>query len=105
MKTAFFTHCSDDWYEPVGCYKLEQSLKRLHPEIPFIRFGSAAIAEQRQRDPALHWDIMIPVWGRLLSTEFDLLIHFDADSVVAGRLDEVLEGDYDIAAVRNNDDF
>src|SRR5258706_5889535 len=105
MKAVFFTHCSDDWYEPVGCYKLEQSVKHFHPEIPFIRFGTEEIDEQVRLHPGLHWDIMIPIWGQLLADEYDLVVHFDADSIVTGRLDEILGGDYEVAGVRNNDDF
>jgi len=105
MKTAFCTHCSDDWYEPVGCYKLEQSLRRFHPEIPFFRFGSKEIAEQLRAEPRLHWDVMIPIWGKLLAREYDLVVHFDADSIVTGHLTELLSGDFEVAGVRNNDDF
>jgi len=105
MRTVFYTHCTDDWYEPSGCYKLEQSLKRFHADIPFVRFGSKEIEEQKRQEPRLHWDIMIPIWGKILSKDFDLVVHFDADSIVTCSLEELLAGDYDIAGVRNNDDF
>src|SRR5258707_1278112 len=102
MNTVFYTHCTDDWYEPVGCYKLEQSLKRFYPDIAFVRYGSAEIFEQMRLQPGLHWDIMIPVWGKMLAKDYDLVVHFDADSVVTGMLDDVLAGDYEVAGVRNN---
>lgn len=40
--------------------------------------------------------------GRLLSEEYEHVIQIDSDSIVTGPLNELLEGDYDIAAPLNN---
>jgi hypothetical protein len=40
-----------------------------------------------------------------LTNDFDLVVHFDADSIIVDRLDELLVGDYDIACVKNNNHF
>ena len=48
---------------------------------------------------------MIPFWGQKLAQDFDLVIHLDADSIVVDSLPELLWGDFDVAGVRNNDDF
>ena len=48
---------------------------------------------------------MIPFWGQKLAQDFDPVIHLDADSIVVDSLPELLRGDFDVAGVRNNDDF
>jgi hypothetical protein len=103
-KVVFYTHVTDDWFQPVGAHKLIASAKHFHPNIPFIVFNSEAINQIFKRYPWAHWDVMIPFFGEQLSEEYDLVVHFDADSIITDTLDELLEDDYEVAGVRNNCD-
>jgi hypothetical protein len=105
MKIAFCTHVSDDWYFSIGCQKLERSAKYFHPEIPFFTFKSDAINKEFAKDPRVNWCTIHPVITSRLVDYFDLVVHFDADSIITGPLDAVIEGDYEVAGVRCNNDL
>lgn len=107
MKACFSTWCTDDYIDRVGLEKQQASLAYFHPDIPRYVFNS------RDTDMSMkkyNWpDIkmyMMPVQPieRQLYDEYDLVIHIDGDCTVTGPLDELLEGDFDIAGVRNNSD-
>lgn len=108
MKTLFVTHVSDDWYESVGASKLVASAKYFHPEIPFYVFGTKEIEELFKIHPNVNWNTLQPFTTIHGLNEFDMVVHFDADSMIVGRLDELLSEDnlkYDAIGVRNNNDF
>lgn len=101
-KICFCTHVSDDWYIPGGAKNLEKSFKYFHPDIDFITFKSKEISEEFNRGK--NWYTMNPAVTRRISSNYDLVVHMDADSLVVGKLDEILSGDFTIAGVRNNND-
>lgn len=101
---AFCTHVSDDWYIPGGAKKLEQSAKYFHPEIPFYTFKSDTIKKLFESDSSITWFTINPHISIKLADEYELVVHFDADSIIVDRLDELLENDYEVAGVRNNND-
>lgn len=108
MKTLFVTHVSDDWYESVGASKLVASAKYFHPEIPFYVFGTKEIEELFKIHPNVNWNNLQPFTTIHGLNEFDMVVHFDADSMIVGKLDELLSEDnlkYDVIGVRNNNDF
>lgn len=108
MKTLFVTHVSDDWYESVGASKLVASAKYFHPEIPFYVFGTKEIEELFKIHPNVNWNTLQPFTTIHGLNEFDMVVHFDADSMIVGKLDELLSEDnlkYDVIGVRNNNDF
>lgn len=104
---AFCTHVSDDWYHSIGAHKLIQSAKYFHPEIPFYRFGTQQINELFAIHPKIDWNTLNPFVSYQLIDEYDMVVHFDADSMIVGKLDELLNinGDFDIIGVRNNNDY
>lgn len=104
-KVAFCTHVSDDWYIQGGAHKLLQSAKYFHPEIPFYVFKSDAINKLFQTDPSVSWFSINPNISIQLADEYELVVHFDADSLIVSKLDELLQEDYEVAGVRNNNDF
>lgn len=99
---AFETHVSDDWFEPVGAGKLVRSLKYFHPEIPIIIFPTKAIESAFKS--GRNWFTLTPYLCKQVALYHDIVCHIDADSVVVGKLDELLTFDYEIAGVRNNND-
>ncbi len=108
MKTLFVTHVSDDWYESVGASKLVASAKYFHPEIPFYVFGTKEIEELFKIHPNVNWNTLQPFTTIHGLNEFDMVVHFDADSMIVGKLDELLDEDnyaYDVIGVRNNNDY
>jgi lipopolysaccharide biosynthesis glycosyltransferase len=108
MKVAFCTHVSDDWYYSVGAHKLSQSLKYFHPEIDFYCFGDKQLNELFTIHPNVNWNTVHPFVSYQLIDQYDMVVHFDADSMIVGKLDELLVEsnlEFDIIGVRNNNDF
>ena len=108
MKVAFCTHVSDDWYYSVGAHKLEQSIKYFHPEIDFYCFKDSQIGELFSIHPNVNWNTLHPFVSYQLIDQYDMVVHFDADSMVVGDLDELLDPSnlqFDLIGVRNNNDF
>lgn len=105
MKTAFYTFVSDNYYTPIGTPKLISSFKKYHPDIPFIVFRQDAIDAMFGKYPWLNWLNAKPAFAKLLTDQYDLLVNIDADTVITGRLEEVLKGDYEVGSVTNFNDY
>jgi hypothetical protein len=93
-----FTHCEDWCYEASGCRHFEASFKRFHPDIPLVVFKSKELDQFKPWDPRY----IIPQTALLLADKYDLLVHFDADSLVCDQLDYLFAGQYTVAGVKNN---
>lgn len=108
MKVAICTHVSDDWYYSIGTHKLLKSIEHFHPEIDFYVFGTEDINAIFQSHPEFNWTTIHPAISIQLIDDYDMVVHMDADSMIAGKLDELVNEDnlqYDIIGVRNNNDF
>lgn len=108
MKVAFCTHVSDNWYYSVGAHKLVKSAQYFHPEIDFYCFGDKQLNELFSIHPNVNWNTVHPFVSHQLIDDYDMVVHFDADSMIVGSLDELLTEDnlnYNIIGVRNNNDF
>lgn len=106
MSIAFVTHCSDDWFEDGGCSKLLKSANYFHPEIPFILFGTKELNELNAAyNNRLHWCNLNPAVSKEVAKKYDRVIHFDADSMILGNLDELINAEEDVTVVRNNNDY
>ena len=105
MKIAFCTHCNDKIYESIGCDKLVRSAKYFHPKIPFLVYGDKEINRIFKENPWCDFYTIHPVVAQEVKKKYDLVVHFDADSVIVDPLDEILKADYEVAGVRNNPDF
>ena len=103
-RIVFCSHCSDEKRIFFGADKLIASIKYFHPEIPFIMMGNKEIEEEIKKDPTLNFCTLNPTMSIRLAKDYDIVVHFAADSMLVDRLDELINGDYDIASVRNNDD-
>lgn len=105
MKIAFTTHVSDDKIVYFGAMKLITSFYKFHPDIPLFVFTNKQIEAEKQKYENINWFYLNPVICKKVAEEYDLVVHLDADSIVTDRLTEVIEGDYELAVVRNNNDF
>jgi len=103
-KAIAFTYASDDIAYYFG-ERVQSSFSYFHEDIPF---QILTLADEQE----IFGDVMIPKIGShfaALSTRFlnhckdkyETVIKLDADVVITGRLDEFLEGDYDIAGSLN----
>lgn len=107
MKTCFETWCTDNYRERAGLDKQQNSLKYFHPDVPRYLFTTADTDRviKKYNWPDLHYFMMpIQTLERELYNDYDLVVHIDSDCTITGSLDELLEGDFDIACVRNNTD-
>ena len=102
---VFYTFVSDNYYTPIGTPKLISSFKKYHPDIPLVVFRQDVVDLMFKQIPWLTWLNAKPAFAKLLTDEYELVANIDADTVVTGRLEEVLKGDYDIGAVTNFNDY
>jgi hypothetical protein len=108
MKVAFCTHVSDDWYYSVGADKLIKSIKYFHPEIDTYCFGTKELEQLFSLHPNVNWNTVHPFVTAQLIENYDMVVHFDADSMIVGKLDELLDTsnlEYEMLGVRNNNDY
>lgn len=108
MNVAICTHVSDDWYHSIGTHKLLKSIKHFHPEVDFYVFGTDDINAIFNSHPNFNWTTIHPAISIQLIDKYDMVIHMDADSMITGRLDELINEknlQYDVIGVRNNNDF
>lgn len=101
-KILISTWCTDDYAELLGVEKLSNSIKHFHPEVEHVIFNS----EMTEKVYA-EYSWMKPIWMMAPTCipfvdDYDMVIHLDADAVVAGPLDELFNSDADVIGVRNN---
>lgn len=99
-KIAFITNISDEYYYSMGAHKLIQSAKYFHPDIPFHVLNSSDVDN-------LHVALgaVMPFVMSTIIDQYDMVVRFDADSMIVGPLDELLAADAPIIGVRNNNDL
>jgi hypothetical protein len=96
-KTCFFTIADSNnlkYYE-----MLKASLKKFHPDIPLILIGDKEIA--KYKDPMFFYRAT-PIVARELLKTYETVIKIDADSIVTGKLDEAIDGVFDVGVVNNS---
>lgn len=102
MNACFYAMAYSDNYREMW-WDLQLSCKYFHPEIPFEIFIKSAI--DRMFPNEFKKGSCLPFMAEYLSFKYDTLIHIDADSIVVAPLTDILEEDYEVASVRNNNDF
>lgn len=104
MKIAFCTNISEEYYHSMGCDKLVKSAKYFHPDIPFHLLDTQGLMAKYDAPMGILMAYALhDVFG-----QYDAVIRFDADSILVGKLDELieaLEDGFDIIGVRNNNDY
>ena len=104
MKIAFCTYCSDKYFYSFGADKLSASSKYFHYDIPLFVYGTKDIEGAGMPIESLHPLVM--EWT-MAKGDFDAVVYFDADSIIAGSLDELFKllEIYEVVCVRNNNDY
>lgn len=103
MKTCFFTILQDSYknYSGIEYNLFEKSFKHFHPDIPLFVVGDKEIAELRRLTPDLNLHRIKASAAKLFYNDYDLVVCIDADHFIFDRLDEILIGDFDVAAPSN----
>jgi hypothetical protein len=78
---------------------LEKSLKYFHPDIELKIFGEEDIKQINLPEPYYRAKAF---FGKQLSKDYDLVINIDADCIVVGSLDDIINSSYDVGSVYNN---
>lgn len=104
MKVVFFTFVSDSYYPLVGTEKMINSFKRFHPDIDLVVFRQDMI-DKVFKEKNVNFYNAKPTFAKLLTPYYDLVVNIDADSVVLGRCEAILKGDYDVMAAWNYNDY
>jgi len=101
MKIVFYTIVSSSHY--LGCRTDEfiKSFKKFHPDIDLIVFQDKEIKEVFETDKRLNFYNSKAAFAKLLYNDYDLVVNIDADHLIFDRLEEILIGDYDVAAPAN----
>lgn len=103
-KVCFFTFVSDNYYYPVGTFKMVNSFKRFHPDIELVVFRQDVINKVFKEKKVNFYNAK-PTFAKLLTPFYDLVVNIDADSVVLGRLEAILDQNYEIGGVINLNDY
>jgi len=104
MNTVFFTIVDDRYYRPVGTEILINSFKKFHPEIDLVVFRQDMI-DKVFSEKHVNFYNSKPTFAKLLSPHYDRIVNIDADSIILGRLDAIIDGDYDVGAPTNLNDY
>lgn len=96
MKKIVFYHIASDQYKKYSD-KMIHSFRIFYPKMPFVVFGQRDIEEAKAKNGV--W--CYATFGRKLAEQYKIVVEIDADSVVCDHLDEIIKGDYDIAAPLN----
>jgi hypothetical protein len=104
MKTVFYTTVSDSHYYGCGTPKFINSFKHFHPDIELIVFRQDMI-DRVFKEKNINFYKAKPTFAKLLTPYYDLIVNIDADTVVLGRLERILKGDFDIACPTNLNDY
>jgi len=105
MKTCFFTILQKNYS---GCIEHElfiKSFKRFHPDIPLFIVDDIMIEKLMSETPGLDFYKMKASAAKLFYNDYDLVVNIDADHFIFDRLDEILLGDFDVAAPSNNNNY
>lgn len=97
-KVVFYTYVSDEYYEGIGTPLLINSFRRFHPDIELAVFRQEII-DKIFAENNLYFDNAKPTFAKLLTGSYDLVVSIDADTIITGRLIEVLKDDYEIGSI------
>ena len=103
-KIVFFTIVSDPYYTDVGTPILINSFKKFHPDIDLVIFRQDLIDKVFSEKHVNFYNAK-PTFAKLLVPHYDRVVNIDADSIILGRLDEIIDGDYDVGAPTNFNDY
>lgn len=107
MKAVAIVMCDDHLYS--GGWKTINSLKYFHPEIEVCLYDTKEINRIKKE-----YDVPDNLWfsAPIVCMDYvkkhgmpDFLFKIGADSLILHKLDEVFDGDYDVACARTDNDY
>lgn len=104
QKCVFFTIVDDRYYHPVGTEILINSFKKWHPETDLVVFRQDMI-DKVFSEKHVNFYNSKPTFAKLLSPHYERVVNIDADSIILGKLDEIIDGEYDVGAPTNYNDY
>jgi len=104
MKIVFFTLVDDHLFYPIGAPVFINSFKKFHPDIPLVVFRQDMV-DKVFKEKGINFYTAKPTFAKLLIEKYDLVVNIDSDHVICSRLDKILEGDFDVAAPSNFNDY
>lgn len=103
-KICFFTIADDRYYYPVGTPKLISSFRKFHRDLDLIVFRQDMI-DKIFSETKVNFYNAKPTFAKLLEPYYEKVVNIDADTIILGRLDEVIDGDWEVGAVWNKNDY
>lgn len=106
-KVVISTICESSWIKKSGLNKMLNSLKYFHPNWEVKVYDEHKLNDIYKNNIPGHnlWSIMaLTMIDAKKESNADIVVHIDADSIILGKLDQILEDGYDIFAVRNDGD-
>lgn len=97
---VFFTIVSDDYYFPVGTHILVNSFKKFHPDIDLVVFRQDKVNELFYLK-GINFYQAKPSFAKLLTKDYKRVVNIDADTIITGRLSEIIDTKWDIGGVWN----
>jgi hypothetical protein len=81
-----------------------RSFEHFHPDIHLIRVGNVTVEAVKRMQKVVdgYWKASL---GAMFAETFPRIIEIDIDCLVMGRLDEFIDGNYEVAATLNNSDI
>jgi hypothetical protein len=104
MTTCFFTIVDDRYFYPAGTQILINSFKKFHPDIDLVIFRQDMINKVFSEHHVNFYNCK-PTFAKLLTPHYDRVVNIDADSIILGKLDAIIDGDYDVGAPTNLNDY
>jgi len=103
-KAVAFTYASDDIAYYFG-ERVKKSFEHFHPDIPFhiITIFDEIPIFGNEMIPKIgsHWAALSIRYLTYLKERYEVVMKLDGDVVITGRMDELLEKDYDVACSLN----
>jgi len=96
MKTCIYSFYIDYKEE---AERMARSVKKFHPEIPVLLFNKEQTLEALNTSASAY-----PHFGMKCAEDYDLVIHLDADTIMTGPIDELLNAEYEVAGTRDTND-
>ncbi len=108
MKIIAVTNCEEWVKERFGYYKLVNSWKYFHPDIPIYNWGDEETERIKKENSGFDYTSFMPIVMLEAKKKYnaDLIIKLDSDSVVLDRLSEVIDcnDETEVFGVRNDGD-
>lgn len=104
MSIVFFTIVDDRYYHAVGTEILINSFKKFHPEIDLVIFRQDMINKVFAEKKVNFYNCK-PTFAKILVPHYDKVVNIDADTIILGRLDKIIDSKWEVGAVWNKNDY